>query len=90
MFANVTIHSTPHKQLAISNEAIIFTSTGKRVIKRVGKQRYQPITIKTGIKSQGKTEILAGLKAGDRIVISSQFLLDSESNLQASFNRLSE
>ena len=74
----------------IPNEAIIFSASGKRVVKQVGKHSYQPIEIKTGIHSQGKTEILSGLKAGDKIVISSQFLLDSESNLQASFNRLSE
>jgi len=90
MFADVRIHTRPKQRLVIPNEAIIPSADGKRVVKQIAKARYQPIMIKTGIKSQGQTEILAGLKAGDRIVISSQFLLDSESNLQASFNRLSE
>ena len=90
MFADVSIHGKPRQRLAIPNEAIIPSSEGKRVVKKISKEDYQPIVVKTGIKSQGKTEILSGLKAGDEIVISSQFLLDSESNLQASFNRLSE
>ena len=90
MFADVRMQGNPIKRLVIPNEAIIFSAAGKRVVKQVGKHSYQPIEIKTGIHSQGKTEILSGLKAGDKIVISSQFLLDSESNLQASFNRLSE
>jgi Cu(I)/Ag(I) efflux system membrane fusion protein len=90
MFADIRMQGNPIKRLVIPNEAIIFSAAGKRVVKQVGKHSYQPIEIKTGIHSQGKTEILSGLKAGDKIVISSQFLLDSESNLQASFNRLSE
>ncbi len=90
MFADIRMQGNPIKRLVIPNEAIIFSAAGKRVVKQVGKHRYQPIEIKTGIHSQGKTEILSGLKAGDKVVISSQFLLDSESNLQASFNRLSE
>jgi Cu(I)/Ag(I) efflux system membrane fusion protein len=90
MFADVRIHGKTQQRLVIPNEAIILSADGSRVVKQVAKERYQPIAIKTGIKSQGKTEILSGLKAGDKIVISSQFLLDSESNLQASFNRLSE
>ena len=90
MFADVLIHGNPKQRLAIPNEAIIPSAAGKRVVKQIAKERYQPIVIKTGITSQGQTEILSGLKSGDKIVISSQFLLDSESNLQASFNRLSE
>jgi Cu(I)/Ag(I) efflux system membrane fusion protein len=90
MFADVRIHGKTQQRLVIPNEAIILSADGSRVVKQVAKERYQPVAIKIGIKSQGKTEILSGLKAGDKIVISSQFLLDSESNLQASFNRLSE
>jgi Cu(I)/Ag(I) efflux system membrane fusion protein len=42
------------------------------------------------MKSRGQVEVLKGLKAEDKIVVSGQFMLDSESNLQASFRRLSE
>ena len=90
MFANVTIQGTVHDSLVVPNEAIILAEGGKRVVKVTGENEYQPVTIRTGIKSGGKTEVLEGLKAGDKIVVSSQFLLDSESNLQASFRRLSE
>ena len=39
------------------------------------------------MRSQGEVEILKGLNAGERIVVSGQFLIDSEANLQASFRR---
>ncbi len=90
MFANVNIQGSVREALVIPNEAIILAEDGKRVVKVVGENKYQPVRIRTGIKSNGKTEVLEGLQEGDKIVISSQFLLDSESNLQASFRRLSE
>lgn len=90
MFANVSIQGTVHENLVVPNEAIILAENGKRIVKVTSDNEYQPVTIRTGIKSGGKTEVLEGLKAGDKIVVSSQFLLDSESNLQASFRRLSE
>ncbi len=90
MFADVSIQGSVHEGLTVPSEAIILTEDGKRIVKVVGENEYQPVSIRTGIKSGGKTEVLEGLKAGDKIVVSSQFLLDSESNLQASFRRLSE
>jgi len=45
--------------------------------------------ITIGMKSQGQAEVLQGLKIGDKVVVSGQFMLDSEPNLQASFRRLS-
>ena len=90
MFADVSIQGTVHEALTVPNEAIILSEEGKRIVKVTGDNEYQPITVRTGIKSGGKTEILEGLAEGDKIVVSSQFLLDSESNLQASFRRLSE
>ena len=44
----------------------------------------------TGVRRSGQVEILSGLDEGDDIVISGQFLIDSESSLQASFLRMSE
>ena len=47
------------------------------------------MNIKTEMRSQGEIEILSGLKKEDDIVLSGQFLIDSEVNLQASFLRFS-
>lgn len=90
MFANVTLYSEPKTGLSVPNEAIIYYENSRRIIKVVGEGKYQPIEVKTGIKSQGQVEITEGLQEGDKIVVSGQFMIDSESNLQASFRRLTE
>jgi len=41
------------------------------------------------MKSNGQVEILEGIEDGDEILVSGQFMIDSESNLQASFRRMS-
>lgn len=90
MFADVILYSTPKTALTVPSEAIIYDETEPRIIKVTGEHRYQPIPIKIGIKSRGRVEIIQGLKVDDKVVVSGQFMLDSESNLQASFRRLSE
>jgi Cu(I)/Ag(I) efflux system membrane fusion protein len=88
MFVDVRIDNATRKALAIPQEAIIPTADGARVVKVGSDGAYAPVDIKTGLKSGDYVEVLDGLKAGDEIVVSGQFLLDSESNLQASFRRL--
>ncbi|EDN68112.1 Secretion protein HlyD [Beggiatoa sp. PS] len=91
MFAEVIIHSQPKKNiLTIPQQALIMTGERESVIKALGDGRFKPVDVKTGMRSQGEIEILSGLKSGDKIVLSGQFLIDSEANLQASFLRFSE
>lgn len=91
MFANVNIISRPATGiLAIPREALIPTGEGYRVVKVTEENHYQPVKVKTGLKTASSVEILEGLEAGDKVVLSGQFLIDSESNLQASFMRMSQ
>ena len=91
MFAEVVIYGGPkHDILVIPSEAIIETGERTSVVKALGNGKFQPVDVVVGIKRNGKSEILNGLKPGDEIVLSGQFLLDSESSLQASFMRMSE
>ncbi len=60
------------------------------MVKALGDGRFQPVDVETGMRSDGRVEILSGLGEADEIVISGQFLIDSESSLQASFLRMSE
>jgi Cu(I)/Ag(I) efflux system membrane fusion protein len=91
MFAQVVIYGGPKRDiLKISQQAVIVTGERHSVIVALGEGKFQPVDVKTGMRSQGEVEILSGLKLGDRIVLSGQFLIDSEANLQASFLRLSE
>ncbi len=62
---------------------------GARVVGRTGEGRYRPVAVQTGAESGGYTEIVSGLEAGEQVVASGQFLIDSESSVQASFLRLS-
>ncbi len=89
MFAQVTIYAKPKEVLKIPQQALIVTGERQAVIRALGEGRFQPVNVKTGMRSDGEVEILSGLKEGQRIVLSGQFLIDSEANLQASFLRFS-
>ena len=89
MFADVTLFNSSKQVLTVPAEAIIYYENSPRVVKVVAKTKYQPVEVKIGMKSNGQVEILAGINKGDDILVSGQFMIDSESNLQASFRRLS-
>ena len=91
MFANVKINNRPVTgALTIPREALIPSSEGYRVVKVTEKNHYQPVEVKLGLKTSKRVQIVEGLEAGDEIVLSGQFLIDSESNLQASFQRMTQ
>ena len=90
MFANVKITNRPATGiLTIPREALIPTGEGYRVVKVTEENHYQPVEVTVGIRTEKTVEILEGLAADDEVVLSGQFLMDSESNLQASFQRMS-
>jgi Cu(I)/Ag(I) efflux system membrane fusion protein len=89
MFADVTLFTNDKKALTVPAESIIYYENSPRLLKVVAKNKYQPVEVKIGMKSNGQVEILAGINKGDDILVSGQFMIDSESNLQASFRRLS-
>ncbi len=90
MFASATVYGGPRRDvLAVPREAVILSGDEARVIKRVEEDRFQPVAVITGMRTRDQIEILDGLEPGDQVVVSAQFLLDSESNLRASLRRLS-
>lgn len=92
MFVKVDINADAKKRavLTVPREAVIITGERETVIKSLGNGHFQPVDVKTGLRGEGSVEILSGLQQGDEIVVSGQFLIDSESSLQASFLRMSE
>jgi Cu(I)/Ag(I) efflux system membrane fusion protein len=91
MFAEVVIYGGPKADaLLIPADALIETGERTSVIKALGEGRFQPVDVVTGATRAGRVEILNGLEEGDEVVISGQFLIDSESSLQASFLRMEE
>lgn len=89
MFANVTIEAKPKSNvLAVAQSAVIRSSKGDRVILALGEGRFRPAEVRTGMESGGKVEVLAGLEEGERVVVESQFLIDSEASLTSGLLRL--
>ena len=91
MFAEVAIYGGPKRDvLVVPSESVIETGERSSVVKVIGEGVFQPVDVVVGIQRNAKTEILSGLEAGDEVVTSGQFLIDSESSLQASFLRMTE
>lgn len=89
MFADIVLHATLHAQvLSIPREALIPTGTEQRVIVALGEGRFEARPVEVGIESGDRVEIRSGLEEGESVVTSAQFLLDSESSVRASLQRL--
>jgi hypothetical protein len=67
--------------LLVPSEAVIRTGARTLVMLALPDGRYRPAEVRTGREGGGKTEILAGLAVGEKVVASGQFLLDSEASL---------
>ena len=78
------------KSLLIPTEAVI--QTGKRTVVMVAEDngKFSPVEVEAGIESDNQTEIKRGLKLGQRVVVSSQFLIDSEASLKGVEARLND
>ncbi len=79
------------KALLVPTEAVI--QTGKRTLVMLAEEgenrgRFRPVEVEIGIESGGQTEVRRGLEAGQRVVVSSQFLIDSEASLKGVEARL--
>jgi Cu(I)/Ag(I) efflux system membrane fusion protein len=66
----------------VPSEAVI--RTGQRVVVMVAEAdgAFRPVEVETGLETAGKTEIRRGLQAGQKVVLSGQFLIDSEASLK--------
>lgn len=90
MYAEVRIAAGETREtLAIPREAVISTGAGQRVIMALGAGKFAPRAVETGMESGERVEILSGLDEGETVVISGQFLIDSEASLKAALTRLS-
>jgi Cu(I)/Ag(I) efflux system membrane fusion protein len=77
---------TKDKVLTVPDSAVLDTGVRRLVLVELGEGRYEPRTVKLGIHADGYTEVLGGLKAGERVVVSANFLIDAESNLKAALD----
>ena len=89
MFANLRLSGTPKAARAlIPDSALIASGSDARVIVENGEGRFVPVAVVAGRSANGRTEILQGLEGGERVVVSGQFLIDSEASLSGAFERM--
>jgi Cu(I)/Ag(I) efflux system membrane fusion protein len=74
--------------LMVPSEAVIETGTRRVVLVSEAEGRFRPVNVETGRTDGGQTEIRSGLAAGQKVVVSGQFLIDSEASLRATEGRL--
>jgi len=89
MFADVSLFGGARRDvLLVPSEAVI--RTGERTVVMVAESqgRYRPVAVQAGAERNGETMILAGLSAGQNVVVSGQFLIDSEASLLGAYQRL--
>jgi len=81
MYGNVVLGVDAGRRLVVPKEAVLDSGLRQLVFLDLGQGVYQPYPVKLGRRSQEYVEVLEGVKEGDRVVTSANFLLDAESKL---------
>ncbi|MEN8261387.1 MAG: efflux RND transporter periplasmic adaptor subunit [Pseudomonadota bacterium] len=83
MFAEVTIQAGRQiDAVVIPSEAIVRSGAREQVFVVRGLGKFEPRPVKLGVASEGRVRVLEGLRPGEEVVVSAQFLIDSESKLR--------
>ncbi|WP_340123443.1 efflux RND transporter periplasmic adaptor subunit [Methylobacter svalbardensis] len=91
LFADVTIYAAKQVDaVVIPSEAVIRSGAQTRVLIVRGAGKFEPRLVMTGLSSSGDVAILHGVKAGEEVVTSAQFLIDSESRLHEATAKMME
>ncbi len=89
MFARVTIAGTPVNNIVhVPREAVVRGGSSNRVVVDRGDGLFESRNVLVGIESGDRVAIRRGLEEGERVVVSAQFLIDSESNIESALGRL--
>jgi len=91
MFSEVIIRADSQPDaLVIPSEAVIRSGQQTQVFVVRDAGKFEPRVVKLGIESEGRVAVLAGVEAGEEVVTSAQFLLDSESKLREATAKMME
>ena len=91
MFARISLTPTMGREvLLIPSAAVIQTGTRNVVMAALGEGRFMPVEVELGVETNGQTEIRKGLEAGQKVVVSGQFLVDSEASLKGVETRMGD
>lgn len=83
LFVNVEFPMATAARLSVPEDAVIDTGKQQTVYVDLGEGKFEPRRVEVGERFDGRVEILAGLKLGERIVTSGAFLIDSESRMRS-------
>jgi Cu(I)/Ag(I) efflux system membrane fusion protein len=83
MYGDVEFHTGGLRRLVVPDTAVLNSGDRQTVFLDRGDGNFEPREVKIGAHLGGRVEILSGLKGGERIVTSGNFLIDSESQLKA-------
>ena len=88
LYGSVTLATQADKDahLAVPDSAVIDSGARQIVLLQRGEGRFEPRAVKLGRQADGYREVLAGLAAGDEVVIRANFLIDAESNLKSALS----
>jgi membrane fusion protein, copper/silver efflux system len=91
MFANVTLKASKQIDAVVApSEAIVRSGLNNQVYVVRDAGKFEPRLVTLGVSANGMTQILSGVKAGEEVVTSSQFLIDSESKLREATAKMME
>jgi len=91
MYANITIEAkASNDAILVPSEAVIRTGSRNVVITDIGGGKFLPKDVTIGPEGKGFLQVLSGLDEGETVVTSGQFLIDSESNLRETINKMLE
>ncbi len=83
MYADVSLELAAAEGVVIPDSALIETGLRQIVFVDIGGGKLEPREVKVGVRSDGKAQVLSGVKEGERVAVRANFLLDSESRLRA-------
>jgi len=91
MYVDVMLSSDITREgIGVPTQAVIFSGKRNLVVIDRGEGRFEPREVKVGAEAEGYYQILEGVKEGEKVVTSAQFLIDSESNLKAAIAMMQE
>jgi len=91
MFADVTVQANRQVDaVVVPSEAIVRSGSHDQIFVALDGGRFEPRDVTLGVSSEGETQVLSGVNAGERVVTSAQFLIDSESKLREATAKMME
>ncbi|MBI5905707.1 MAG: efflux RND transporter periplasmic adaptor subunit [Deltaproteobacteria bacterium] len=88
MYANVSLDLHSVTGVVIPDSALIETGVRQIAFVDLGDGNFEPREVKVGVRGNGKAQVLSGVKAGEKVAVGANFLLDSESKLRAALTKM--